>query len=52
MKTLRVWLRAGHAHGNVLVLMSLLYYTFLDQTPLSVSVKRAACVSLFGLEAT
>src|SRR5262249_30133181 len=41
------WLRAGHAHGNVLVLMSLLYYTFLDQTSLSVSVKRAACVSLF-----
>src|SRR5215813_1123079 len=40
------WLRAGHAHGNVLVLMSLLYYTFLDQTSLSVSVKRAACVSL------
>ena len=42
------WLRAGHAHGNVLVLMSLLYYTFLDQTSLSSSVKRAACVALFA----
>lgn len=42
------WLRAGHAHGNVLLLMSLLYYTFLDQTSLSASVKRAACVALFA----
>jgi len=42
------WLRAGHAHGNVLVLMSLLYYTFLDQTSFSSSVKRAACVALFA----
>jgi len=41
------WLRAGHAHGNVLLLMSLLYYTFMDQTSLSASVKRAACVALF-----
>jgi len=42
------WLRAGHAHGNVLLLMSLLYYTFLDQTSLSASVKRAACIALFA----
>jgi drug/metabolite transporter superfamily protein YnfA len=40
------WLRAGHAHGGVLVLMSLLYYTFLDQTPLPGSVKRAASAAL------
>jgi hypothetical protein len=26
--------RAGHAHAGVLTLMSLLYYTFLDQTSL------------------
>jgi hypothetical protein len=28
------WFRAGHAHAGVLILMSLLYYTFLDQTSL------------------
>src|ERR1700733_2612741 len=27
--------RVGHAHAGVLTLMSLLYYTFLDQTSLS-----------------
>lgn len=42
------WLRAGHAHGGVLILMSLLYYTFLDQTSLSTSVKRPACATLFA----
>lgn len=41
------WIRAGHAHGGVLMLMSLLYYTFLDQTSLPGSVKRAACAALF-----
>src|SRR5260370_4384956 len=41
------WLRAGHAHAGVLILMSLLYYTFLDQTSLSISVKRAASAALF-----
>lgn len=40
--------RAGHAHAGVLLLMSLLYYTFLDQTPLPSPVKQAACAVLFG----
>jgi hypothetical protein len=40
--------RAGHAHAGVLLLMSLLYYTFLDQTPLSPSVKQGACAVLFA----
>lgn len=42
------WLRAFHAHGGVLFLMSLLYYMFLDQTHLSASAKRIGCVALFG----
>ena len=42
------WLRAGHAHGGVLMLMSLLYYLFLDQSSLSLGVKRAACAVLFA----
>ena len=41
------YFRAGHAHAGVLLLMSLLYYLFLDQTALSTSVKLAACVTLF-----
>jgi hypothetical protein len=36
------WFRAGHAHAGVLLVMSLLYYTFLDRTSLS-----AACAALF-----
>jgi hypothetical protein len=39
--------RAGHAHAGVLLLLSLLYYTFLDQTALPASLKQAACVALF-----
>ena len=39
--------RAGHAHAGVLLMMSLLYYMFLDRTALPVSVKQAACVGLF-----
>jgi hypothetical protein len=39
--------RAGHAHAGVLLLMSLLYYLFLDQTGLPASLKLAACVALF-----
>jgi drug/metabolite transporter superfamily protein YnfA len=42
------WLRAGHAHGGVLIVMSLLYYLFLDQTSLSASAKRAASAVLFA----
>jgi hypothetical protein len=41
------WFRAGHAHAGVLVLMSLLYYTFMDKTSLSPAVKHAACAGLF-----
>jgi drug/metabolite transporter superfamily protein YnfA len=41
------WIRAFHAHGGVLIIMSLLYYMFLDRTSLSGSVKRGACLALF-----
>jgi len=41
------WFRAGHAHAGVLVLMSLLYYMFMDRTVLPPVVKHAACVVLF-----
>jgi Ni,Fe-hydrogenase I cytochrome b subunit len=41
------WFRAGHAHAGVLLLMSLLYYVFLDNTSLNLAVKHAACVVLF-----
>ena len=40
------WIRAFHAHGGVLIMMSILYYMFLDRTGLSASVKRAACLAL------
>jgi len=40
------WFRAGHAHAGVLVLMSLLYYTFMDKTTFSPAVKHAACAVL------
>jgi hypothetical protein len=40
------WFRAGHAHAGVLLLMSLLYYTFLDQTALLPAVKHAVCAAL------
>jgi len=39
--------RAGHAHAGVLLVMSLLYYIYLDQTGLSVLVKHLASVALF-----
>jgi len=39
--------RAGHAHAGVLLLLSLLYYTFLDRTALHASVKQVACAALF-----
>jgi drug/metabolite transporter superfamily protein YnfA len=41
------WIRAFHAHGGVLILMSILYYMFLDRTALSVTTKHASCVALF-----
>jgi hypothetical protein len=40
-------LRAGHAHAGVLLLMSLLYYTFMDKTALSPVVQHTACATLF-----
>jgi hypothetical protein len=40
------WFRAGHAHAGVLLVMSLLYYTFMDKTTLSPVVKHAACATL------
>ena len=40
------WFRAGHAHAGVLLLMSLLYYTFLDKTSLPLAIKHAACLTL------
>jgi hypothetical protein len=42
------WFRAGHAHAGVLLVMSLLYYTFLDKTALSLAVKHTACAALFA----
>ena len=41
------YFRAGHAHAGVLLLMSLLYYLFLDRTALSPEVKFVACAALF-----
>jgi hypothetical protein len=40
------WFRAGHAHAGVLLLMSLLYYHFLDKTSLPQGLKHAACAVL------
>ena len=40
------WFRAGHAHAGVLLLMSLLYYTFLGATPLPIALKHVACAVL------
>lgn len=40
------WFRAGHAHAGVLLLMSLLYYTFMNKTALTAAIKHAACAVL------
>src|SRR5262249_46921063 len=42
------WLRAFHAHGGVLFVLSLLYFLFLDRTALSMSVKRLSCLALLA----
>jgi hypothetical protein len=42
----RTWFRAGHAHAGVLLLMSLLYYTFMDKTSLPPAVKHAGCATV------
>jgi hypothetical protein len=41
------WFRAGHAHAGTLLLMSLLYFLFLDQTALRPVVKQVGCITLF-----
>jgi len=40
------WFRAGHAHAGVLVLMSLLYYSFMEKTSFSPVIKHVACAVL------
>jgi hypothetical protein len=41
------WFRAGHAHAGVLLLMSLLYFLFLDQTTLGPTAKQVGCIAIF-----
>src|SRR6516165_1562292 len=41
------WFRAGHAHAGVLLLMSLLYFLFLDQTALGPTIKEIGCIGMF-----
>lgn len=41
------WIRAFHAHGGVLIMLSILYYLFLDRTTLSAWTKHASCLVLF-----
>jgi hypothetical protein len=40
------YFRAGHAHAGVLLVMSLLYYTYLAQTIFSSGLKLVACIVL------
>ena len=44
---LATYFRVGHAHAGVLIVMSLLYYTYLAQTTFSSGLKLFACVRLF-----
>jgi drug/metabolite transporter superfamily protein YnfA len=44
---LALWLRAFHAHGGVLIMMSILYFAFLDRTTLSTWLKHVASLTLF-----
>jgi hypothetical protein len=39
----RTWFRAGHAHAGVLLVMSLVFYSYLEKTTLSLTVKHIAC---------
>jgi drug/metabolite transporter superfamily protein YnfA len=41
------WLRAFHAHGGVLIMLSMLYVMFLDRTTLSKWTKHVSCLILF-----
>jgi hypothetical protein len=44
------YFRAGHAHAGILLVVSLLYYTYLAQTTFSSGLKLVAClVLLIGL---
>ncbi len=40
------YFRAGHAHAGVLLVLSLLYYSYLAQTTFSGSLKLVACIVL------
>jgi len=40
------YFRAGHAHAGVFLVVSLLYYTYLAQTPFSSGLKLVACIVL------
>jgi len=42
----RTFFRAGHAHAGVLLLMSLLYHTYMEQTNLSPTTKMAGAITL------
>ena len=42
------YFRAGHAHAGVLLVMSLVYYTYLAQTTFSSGLKLAACIVLLA----
>jgi hypothetical protein len=39
--------RAGHAHAGVLLIMSLAYYVFMDQTALADGIKVVAAAAVF-----
>jgi hypothetical protein len=39
----RAWFRVAHAHAGVLLLLSLLYYHYIDQTGLPGPLKQIAC---------
>ena len=46
----QTFFRAGHAHAGVLLLMSLLYHTYMEQTKLSTTTKRvSAIIVLVGI---
>ena len=40
------WFRAGHAHAGVLLVMALVYDTFMDTTSVSFGFKNLACAIL------
>ena len=42
-----MWFRAGHAHAGTLLLMSLLYFLFLDQTALGPPAKQVGSMTMF-----